>query len=866
MPRILFAFLVLVLSICTNALANSVGKKQTFIEADFVKMGENNSFFANGHAIVRRQNLLMNAGEVKAIKQVKKAKRQQEKNSRILQVKDEKSGEEKYIFYANDWVKIRTDDDNIIYAKSMFRDENTDISLMKNVQIFPGGNRDHTEIYSTELQKENCISTLKDVSMCPCKLFLDDNVESNRKTPFYSMTDEEELLDKPLQQNSIDNTDEEMHDKLKKTFISVRSDRIIHDKENATITFEKMKWRILGIPVFYIPKYTLHTDNSGDSGFLFPRLVISKSKQTGIELPFYWKIRNDMDLIVSRSQYFDIGLLSWMTNVGSDVRNNLHNPDKRMQLRDLSNYRTSHTDFKFRHLVSTSNAYESFYTLEGLIMDWSQLVDEDTGMGATKGNKANGEKIKGIRWMADFKARLKLSKTTFLNISQYYASDGKIAYMYLGDARQIRTNSIHLYDVAYNRYISAEVYTYQSALLRIDDKTTPIVFPVLRADYDFKKDKLGGNFYIKSKAYYINRKEGFSTATAGVDGGYHLPYYFKNGTKITADTLLRLQYNHVSYNDFSEMSYFPHQYAWDNLKYYFGNLPGFVQRSYYANSNILIYGLNAFNKFSILNFNKVQAEHSILVKSLIGRTTITPRVAIRYSPNDRRNLYLPVEDNFGMNMNYYNAFELLQSSGYGVYDTGGSVVYGTDVSHRFKKGFELQGGIAQNIRLGNAIDERYLADFTGYRRTASDLMGNFGFKFSGVSGNGVFNYDLQRGEMRMFLFNISYGMKYFFVSLGYSSFSKYSNIFGINMDSLNGTITLTPIKDLKVSASANFNLNGMDAPNRKIAPGFTSYRLMVQYKISCVTLGFSVSENKIRLNNMPSTVLYRFMIKFSGFG
>ena len=866
MRGLFLAFLFFISPFCTSVLAETVKNKQTFIEADFVKMGENNSFFANGHAIVRRQNLLMNAGEVKAIKQAKDTRQQQDENSDHFQSKDKKNEEEKYIFYANDWVKIRTEDDNIIYAKSMFRDENTDVSLMKNVQIFPGGNRDHTEIYSTELQKENCISTLKDVSMCPCKIFIDDNVESNRIAPFYAMTDNDELLDKPLQQNSIDNTDEEMHDKLKKTFISVRSERIIHDKENATITFEKMKWRILGVPVFYIPKYTLHTDSSGDSGFLFPRLVISKSKQTGFELPFYWKIRDDMDLIVSRSQYFDIGLLSWMTNVGSNVINNLHNQDKRMQLRDLSNYRTSHTDFKFRHLVSTNNAYESFYTLEGFIMDWSQLVDNDTGRGATKGNKADGEKIKGIRWMADLKARLKLSKTTFLNISQYYASDGKIAYMYLGDARQIRTNSVHLYDVLYNRYISAEVYTYQSALLRIDDKTMPVVFPVIRAEYDFKKDRLGGNFYIKSKAYYINRKEGFSTATVGVDGGYYLPYYFKNGTKIIADTLLRSQYNHIGYSEFSEIAYLPNQYRWDNLKYYFGNLAGFIQGGYYANSNILANGLDAFNNFSILNFNKLQAEHSILIKSLIGNTIITPKVAIRYSPNGRRNLYLPVEDDFGVNMNYYNAFELLQSSGYGVYDTGGSFVYGADVSHRFKKGFELQGGLAQNIRLGDSIDERYLPDFTGYRRTASDLMGNFGFKFFGISGNGVFNYDLQRGELRTFLFNVSYGMKYFSISLGYSSFSKYSNIFGIKMDSLNGSITLTPIKDLNLSASMNFNLNGMDAPNKQIGPGFTSYRLMVQYKISCVTLGFSVSENKIRLNDMPSTVLYRFMIKFSGLG
>ncbi len=866
MRKTLIVSLILFLISHTELFADQVGNKQTFIEADFVKMGENNSFFANGHAIVRRQNLLMNAGDVKAIKQVAEAKQKQEKSSKMVAVKDKETDEEKYVFYANDWVKMRTEDDNIIYAKSMFRDENTGISEIDNAQIFPGGNRDHTEIYSTKLKKSDCVFTLSDVSICPCKIFVDDNVESNRQTPFFAMTEEDELLNKPLQKNSIDNTDEEMHDKLKTTFISVKADKVIHDKEQATITFEKMKWRILGIPVFYIPKYTLHTDNSGDTGFLMPRLVISKSKQTGFELPFYWKISDDMDFIISRSQYFDIGLLSWMTNVGTNVRNNLNNTDKRWQLRDLSDYRTSHTDFKFRHLVSTKYNYESFYVLEGMLMDWSQLVDEDTGLGATKGGKADGDKIKGIRWMADLKARLKLTNTTFLNISQYYASDNRIAYMYLGDARAIRTNTFHLYDVDYNRYISVEAYTYRSALLNIDNKTTPLVFPVIRADYDFNKDRLGGNFYIRSKAYYINRKEGFDTATAGVDGGYHLPYFFKNGTKITADTLLRLQYNHISYSEFSEPAYLPHQYMWNNLNYYFGNISGFVQGNYYANSNILTNGLDAFNKFSVLNFNKLQAEHSFLISSPVGKTFITPKVAIRYSPNDKRSLYLPAEDNFAMGMNYYNAFELLQSSGYGIYDIGGSFVYGADVKHRVNKNIEISGGLAQNVRFNGNIEERYLAEFTGFRRSVSDLMGNFGFKFFGISGNSAFNYDIHNGELRMFLFNVSYGMKYFSISLGYDSFSKNSNIFGIKMDALNGTITLTPIKDLKLSASATYNLNGMDAPNRKIDPGFTSYSLMAQYTISCVTLGFRISENKVRLNNTPSTVMYRFMITFSGLG
>ena len=833
----------------TISFASAVNNKQTFIEADFVKTSQN-SFYASGNVIMRRLTMLVNADEVEAIKELKATQKETENivnNSNLNPDKNNNSNNEKYRFFANNWAKIRTDDDNLIFSKKMFYDEHLDTGWLENAQIFPGQQKDHTEIFANKVEKQGCNYTLTNTSICPCNLFTDSNVDANRKTKFSQITDDDEILEKPIGKNAIDNTDKEMHNKLRTSVISMQTEQMNYNADEKTITINKMKIRLLGLTIGYIPKYTLHTDDTGDTGFLMPQLIFMGTRQLGIEIPFYWKIRSNIDFFVSRTQYFDL-----RKPLYADAT------DKRLLLRDRSRFRNHTTQARFRHLISTANAYESFYTLSGTLVDRSQLVDNDSGLGRLNDN--GGIKY-GYRWMADLKARLKFTKTTFLSIDWNEASDRNIAYYYKLDYRQLQRNHFHFYDINYNRYFSAELYNYQSRLLKLDKLTTPKIYPILRGNYDFKKDKLGGHFYIHSKAHYLNRKEGYDVADVGIKAGYTLPYYTKYGTKLSFDTMVSEKYNYVDYSNVNGRWYNAGEYLWNNTTFYFGNYGGFIKNGYYASLHE-----NAFSKFSFMNTNKIQAEHPILISSNFGKTTIIPKIAVKYTPTSGRNLYLPLEDALGVQLNYYNAFELTQSEGINYFDTGANSIYGVSIKHKFNNNLSVYGGIRQNVRMTHPLDEEILAEYTGFRQTMSDLLASFGFNAYGFYGRGYFNYDTNNGELRTFGSSLGFNYKYFSINANYNLFAKSATIFNYGFDLLTLSTTIKPTNKLRFVASIRYNFNGTNTQVGYKKSGFTYYMFGVYYIVSCMEFGLYISENKFTLTNLPTTQVIRFKFTFKGLG
>ena len=855
---IVVAFLYL---FCTrlNAFSADVVENQTFLEADYLKKSDDN-FFASGHVILKRISMLINTDELKGIKNVKVAQKEMELQHKLNEIdkasrEDKNHNDDKYKFYAKNWVKMRTDDDNIIFAKSMFYDENSKNGLMHNVQIYPGQKHNHTEIYTTRLDKNDCIFNMNNVSICPCRLFLDSNIENNRKRIFSNMEEEDELLEKPMEKNAIDNNDREMHDKIRKTIISLNADRIIYDSIENLMTFKRLKLRVLGVPVMYIPTYSMHVDDSGDSGVLMPQLIIIGKKQLGVELPLYLKILPNMDILFSRTQFFETGL---GTLQYANIENNAY------RLKDLSKLREGSSQLRFRHLISTKYNYENFYRIEAMITDKTQLVNNSTGLGKTHDN---GDKVMGYRWMLDFRTRMKFSNTTFLKADINWASDKNLLYYYKFDPRQIQENKIHLYDVSENRYVSVELFNYQSRMLQLEETTTPIIFPVIRAEYDFKKDRIGGNIYFRSKAFYINREEGFNVGNVGIDFGYHLPFVSKFGTKLTFDAILRNVYNNTTFNEYSQIGFSPFQYYIGaasvlnaNLTYYFGNYGGLLQNIGYIGNDY------RHNYFQALGVIKTQAEHPIVVWSFFGKTIITPKIALKYAPNLNSKHLSPVEDNLFTRVSYLNLFELTQSNGYGLYDSGGSFVYGLDFRHRFQRKIELFGSVAQNMRLGHSLDQDFLMYTTGYRKVMSDIVGNFGISIRSISIGGYMNYDNHEHCARMLAFYTQYNNPFVMLNVSYNLYNKNATIIGAAFDVLSSSIVLLPTQNLRIIANMNYNFKGFNTLYGWKNGGLTYIGGGVYYRISCISLGFVISKSFFSLTGIPNDVVYRFKFTFSGFG
>ena len=813
---------------------------ETNIEASYLK-GKKDEWLARGEVIVKKNNILLNAEEMNVYneKQVDKTTGKPEK---------------KMIIEAKDSIKIRQKDDTEIFASDMFLDERTDTGVIKNIQIYPSAPKDNSVLFANQFEKSKCIYTIKNSTYCPCLFFRDDFVLKNRETPFDKIGEYGDVLWEPKQKNPINNKPEEIHNDLQRnTFLSLYAEQMVYDNSEKLATLQNFTIRAFGIPFFYWHKYSFHTDQRGDSGLLMPTFLFNGLKQFGIEIPLYWKIRPDMDLTISRIQYIPL------TQSYKDKMNvNIANGGNAYKLDDYYKIRQSMTGFRFRHLISQKYGYASFYNIDFLLADKSYLVDDATGLGKLD---AYGNAVKGWRWMVDINARMKLTKTTYLILEQLYTSDKNFLYIQRRDTRQTQTNKFHLYDVNDNHYFSAELYTYRAMLLNLDYKTIPLAFPVIRGEYHFRKDKLGGNIYLKTQSYYLHRDQGYNHGTIHFDIGYRLPYTFKHGTKITFDTILRNQYDNVS-NSALGGNALPLMTDLDNaLNFYFGNYANFYQNPYYGIFN------GKISRYRFLNFNKLQAEHPIILLSALGKTIINPKVAIRYSPNDGRNVYIPADDNFGMQMNYYNAFELLQSNGLGIYDTGGSAVYGADFTHKFKNKLEISGGIAQNYRFTGKLNENILSQQSGYKNSLSDIMGHFAITKDAFKLSGFFNYDTTNKQLRMFGGIIMYNYnQYILLHIGYYHYSKYATFIMQQIGLLTFSTTIKPTNKLSLVATIHYNTTELQTQSGYKKPALSYYSITGYYQISCFKLGIGISKNYMTLGNVPSTTTIKFKVAMTGIG
>ena len=434
-------------------------------------------------------------------------------------------------------------------------------------------------------------------------------------------------------------------------------------------------------------------------------------------------------------------------------------------------------------------------------------------------------------------------------------TQGVATYYYRFDPRQIQENKIHLYDVDENRYLSAEILSYQSRLMYLDKKTNPIALPVLRGEYDFKKDKLGGNFYLKSKAYYINREEGFTTGAAGIDVGYRLPYYTKSGTKITFDAMARSLSNYFSYN----------QYNMDDQQDdIYGNYGDIIDKNYYVSRKYLNDSANAHFQQNFFGFGKFQIEHPMVMQSIFGKTIINPKFALRTAQNNA-NSHAPVEDNIAMQTNYYNVFDLTQSGGFGLYDKGQSLVYGFDFKHKVKNDVEVFGGVAQNMRLNSGLEEDMLPEYTGFRRVMSDVFAHFGAKLNNFSANGYINYDQNNKQPRMLGAAINYGSKFTALSFQYNSLSKNATMLDYPTELLTLNFKMTPTTKIKLIGRVMYNLKGIKTETVERSSGFTMYNIGAYYTIGCVTVGLMVMRTNFVIKNTPSDTVIRVKFAFAGF-
>jgi len=80
----------------------------------------------------------------------------------------------------------------------------------------------------------------------------------------------------------------------------IRAKRVIHDQLEEQLYFDEAQFRILNVPVFYLPRLRLPGPGlERASGFLVPSIRTTSQLGTGIKIPYFIKIGDDRDLTVT---------------------------------------------------------------------------------------------------------------------------------------------------------------------------------------------------------------------------------------------------------------------------------------------------------------------------------------------------------------------------------------------------------------------------------------------------------------------------------------------------------------------------------------------------------------------------------------
>ncbi len=80
----------------------------------------------------------------------------------------------------------------------------------------------------------------------------------------------------------------------------IRARRVVHDKEERQLYFDNAQFRIVGVPVFYIPRLRMPDPTLDRArGFLMPSLRSTSQLGTGIKLPYFIPIGESRDVTLT---------------------------------------------------------------------------------------------------------------------------------------------------------------------------------------------------------------------------------------------------------------------------------------------------------------------------------------------------------------------------------------------------------------------------------------------------------------------------------------------------------------------------------------------------------------------------------------
>ena len=263
------------------------------------------------------------------------------------------------------------------------------------------------------------------------------------------------------------------------------------DDLDERVTYRDASMEMFGVPMFYTPYLSHPTPNAtGKSGLLTPSYSASPTFGTMARIPYYWRIGEDKDIV----------LTPWLTSTeGPLLHWDYH------QLRDAGSYH-----------------------VEGSITD-------------PRARDGNGNLTSGNQWRGHVFAQgdEQLDDHSHIGFDIQRASDDTYLRRYgFGDQQALFSRAY--FEQAEGRNFSlAEGLNIQGLRSTDSQKTTPLVLPILQGYYETPMDDHGIKYHVAGDAQLLTREQGVNQRRVSITPGVTLPFVTDDGQLFTATVNLR---------------------------------------------------------------------------------------------------------------------------------------------------------------------------------------------------------------------------------------------------------------------------------------------------------------------------------------
>jgi len=259
-------------------------------------------------------------------------------------------------------------------------------------------------------------------------------------------------------------------DKPKTPTWSITADRVVEDKPKRIIYYRHARVRVLGVPILYFPVFW-HADPSAErvSGLLGPKIQISDRRGFSYEQPYLFTLTPSTDLILS-------------PQINTKV-----NPLLNGRIRQR--FYTGEVDVRFG------------YTHERDFDSSGHRFGDDTNRSYVLGR--GGFQLNDT-WRWGFTAERTSDPLLFdkYQIGDVYVTRGP----YIPDDRRL-ISQVYAARQDSNSYFSVAAMSFQGLRAGDNNRTFPVVAPLVESAYDDPSQVLGGRLRVKASAVALTRDQ-----------------------------------------------------------------------------------------------------------------------------------------------------------------------------------------------------------------------------------------------------------------------------------------------------------------------------------------------------------------------